>query len=206
MKITDIYLSGGRLLELELSSLGETDALDVLTEIELKVWSGFQHEKRKREFLATRILRNTLFGKATLTYDVHGAPQAPDGGYLSISHTAKVAALLFHPNYKIGLDLEEISDKAQRVAQKFLHPIELKQFDGTSAMEMTACWSAKETLYKLAGRTGIDFKNELRLERVTDTLYIGSIFQGDFWEVCKITIFEKDKRIYSFNSTLLEKK
>lgn len=206
MQITESHIGEGKLLELDLNSFELNNHLDALTEIEWIVYIGFQHEKRRREFVATRILRNHLFGKETLTYSETGAPQSPKNGFLSISHTSEAAALFYHPFYPVGLDLEEIAPKAKRVALKFLHEDEYQEFDLSSEKEMVTCWSAKETLYKLAGRNGIDFKKELRLSKENDTLYIGRIFQGEFWEECKITIFEKNNRIYTFNSTPLERK
>ena len=68
-------------------------------------------------------------------------------------------------DFQIGFDLENNSDKAKRLHSKFLNQHEKIIFDLEDELEMTTCWSAKETLYKLAGRNFIDFKEELLLNK-----------------------------------------
>ena len=90
---------------------------------------------------------------------------------VSLSHSgAWVAAVLAHGG-RVGVDVEIIRDKAQRLAGKFLAPEEWAAAQATThAMpahsahtHYTLLWSAKETLYKLAGKRGIIFKKQLML-------------------------------------------
>jgi 4'-phosphopantetheinyl transferase len=94
---------------------------------------------------------------------------------VSLSHSGEwVAALLAAPGTALGIDVEIVRDKARRIATKFLNTIELaavEQAKLTNADSPEAIlelysllWSAKETLYKLAGQRGIIFRDNLLLD------------------------------------------
>ncbi len=79
---------------------------------------------------------------------------------VSLSHSGTwVAALLAPPGTAVGVDVEVVRDKARRIARKFLNDDEqaaikpLIMTDATTENELfSLLWSAKETLYKLAGQ------------------------------------------------------
>ena len=94
---------------------------------------------------------------------------------VSLSHSgAWVAALLAAPGAALGIDVELVRDKARRIAPKFLSQWELASLaavalpphPGPAAEEelYSLLWSAKETLYKLAGRRGLIFRDNLLLD------------------------------------------
>ena len=141
------------------------DYLDQLSAIEKERFFQFKHIKRQREFVATRILRHSIFGFKHIHYNTIGAPYIEGEGFISISHSQNVIGIAVNQNFQVGFDLENASDKAKRLHTKFLNQEERIIFDTEDEMEMTKCWSAKETLYKLAGRNLIDFKKELVLDK-----------------------------------------
>ena len=84
---------------------------------------------------------------------------------VSLSHSGTwVAAVLGHGG-RVGIDIEIIRDKAQRLASKFLAADEWAAARAApdDAAHYTLLWSAKETLYKLAAQRGIIFKTQLLL-------------------------------------------
>ena len=94
---------------------------------------------------------------------------------VSLSHSGEwVAALLAAPGAAVGIDVEAVRDKAQRLARKFLTDEELTvtehltaptaAFATAPAELFSLLWSAKETLYKLAGQRGIIFRENLLLD------------------------------------------
>ncbi len=95
-------------------------------------------------------------------------PGAPAGAVVSLSHSGEWAAALLGTDGRAGVDVEMVRDKAQRIAAKFLSATELAAAQAAPAAvakaHFTLLWSAKETLYKLAARRGLSFKEQLLLE------------------------------------------
>ena len=124
------------------------------------------------------LLQNDASGRPFLT----GADSVP---VVSLSHSgAWVAALLAPPGSAVGIDVEVVRDKALRIARKFLNAAELAAAEGSGLAEtaelgpalpgtsptppdidlFSLLWSAKETLYKLAGQRGVIFRENLLLD------------------------------------------
>ncbi|HEU0226892.1 MAG TPA: 4'-phosphopantetheinyl transferase superfamily protein [Arachidicoccus soli] len=139
-----------------------------------------KHIKRKREYIATRLLRNRLFGKKPIIYSEIGAPSIKDNIEISISHTNNIVGIACCREYSIGLDIEQIQDKVLRVKNKFLSRQEKEWFNLNSMEEMTKVWSGKEALYKLAGRKRIIFSENLNLFKRSDEVWEGNIVFKDF--------------------------
>jgi hypothetical protein len=111
-----------------------------------------------------------------LQNDATGRPFLGDGPGLgpavSLSHSGEwVAALLAPAGAAVGVDVEVVRDKALRIARKFLNAEELAATEhlathqpGLAAELHSLLWSAKETLYKLAGQRGIIFRQNLLLD------------------------------------------
>jgi phosphopantetheinyl transferase len=186
------------------NTYNSSEYLDQLTEPEKERYFTFIHEKRRMEFVATRILRHRLFGFQHIHYDTHGAPYIEDEGFISISHAPGVVGLAVSKYFKIGVDLEVIREKAAMVAHKFLSPAEQGLFDTTSAAEMTKVWSAKEVLYKLAGRKRILFSEHLLLEKVIGDLWKGTIKNPDHTLITELQIIVKDDLIITVNPNACE--
>jgi len=138
---------------------------------------------RQAQWLAGRILVQHLLAAAgaplaPLHNDETGRPFLRGPGpqpAVSLSHSGEwVAALLAAPGTALGIDVEAVRDKARRIAPKFLNEAELATVQqaqlpdapGTeAALELySLLWSAKETLYKLAGQRGIIFRDNLLLD------------------------------------------
>lgn len=150
---------------IEYDAFEPLDYLDQLSTIEKERFFQFKHIKRQREFVATRILRHSIFGFKHIHYNTIGAPYIEGEGFISISHSQNLIGIAVNESFQVGFDLENSSDKAKRLHTKFLNQKERIIFDTEDEMEMTKCWSAKETLYKLAGRNLLDFKKELVLDK-----------------------------------------
>ena len=181
------------------NSYNSSEYMDQLTEPEKERYFTFIHEKRRMEFVATRILRHRLFGFQHIHYNEHGAPYIEDEGFISISHAPGVVGLAISKHFKVGLDLETVRDKAALVAHKFLSAEEKEQFDSSSALEMTKVWSAKEVLYKLAGRKQILFSEHLLLKKVSQEQWEGTIINPDHVIRTDLHIFEKNDLVISVN-------
>ena len=128
--------------------------------------SQFGSEKRKLEFLATRVLLNVVLDdEKKINYLPSGAPYLADKSFnISIAHTGVYVTIILHSTKKVGIDIEKISDKAVRVKHKFLSEDEIN-FVETSLEKthLTLLWCAKEALYKIIDNEIIDFVADLRV-------------------------------------------
>jgi phosphopantetheinyl transferase len=161
----------------------------------------FGNDLRKREYIATRVLRTMIFGNEPILYSPIGAPYIEGEGFISISHAQQVVGLAFCKDFPIGLDLEPIRAKVLRVSSKFLSESEKLELDTENVTEMIKVWSGKEALYKLAGRKGIIFAKELLLKRKTDMLWSGEINFPDVKKHVELTIDEKNDFVISINAS-----
>ena len=202
--IDKIVFNDTLIYTLSFSDFEPLNYLDHLTVQEIERFETFSHEKRKREFVATRILRHSIFGFKHIHYNSVGAPYIEDEGFISISHAENLVGIAINSFYQIGLDLELIQDKAFRVQSKFLNESEISSFDTSDHQTMTACWSAKETLYKLAGRKKIDFIKDLKLYNKEENLWIGKIIHPETIFSVNLQIIKYNNYIITFNSSPIE--
>ena len=79
----------------------------------LDAMASFSSEKRRLEFVATRVLlKNMLKEEKTIAYTPDGYPFLTDNSYnISISHTGKNVGIILNKYRKVGIDIEKISDK-----------------------------------------------------------------------------------------------
>lgn len=154
---------------------------------------------KQQEFVATRILRDQIFEHHHIQYNEYGAPFIKDKHFLSISHSRNTVGIAICADFQIGFDLEFISEKAKKVSTKFLNSKELQTFNLQSDLETTKLWSAKETLYKVANRIGIDFKTELIIEPSKENLLIGKIIQTNGYDLVEIYTFVHQDYIITVN-------
>lgn len=173
---------------------------DQLTAEELGRMHDFSSLKRQREFVATRVLRHQLFGYEHIHYDQHGAPFIPDQGYLSISHGNQLVGIAINKVHRIGFDIEPIRQKILLLREKFMSSEECQLFDCSDVGVLTKLWSAKESLYKIAGRKKIHFKTELILSCDSDLNWFGLIDNYDHVLRVKLAIFDRKDYVISINS------
>jgi 4'-phosphopantetheinyl transferase len=124
------------------------------------------HPKRLKEWLASRVLLYKLLSELTpeplqLQRDENGKPYFLDSVIkVSITHCPAFVAVLLSDRFEVGIDIELISDKALRIADRFLSKDEL-EFTAGKPEETCLYWSAKETLYKVYSRKKLILKENL---------------------------------------------
>ena len=116
---------------------------------------GMKNEVRRAEWLAVRLLVKELFGpEAEVAYHPTGRPYLKNSTtYISISHTKGFAAVAYHHEAPVGMDIEYLSSRVERIALRFTTRDEASYIDrhdeSVRQMYHLINWSAKETLYKL---------------------------------------------------------
>jgi 4'-phosphopantetheinyl transferase len=141
--------------------------LVVLDSDEKKKYKGFRSNSRKLEFLSVRALLAELIGKeAGIVYNKNNKPFLKDGSrFISISHSHKLTAILLSTNEKVGIDLEYMSSNISTLAFKFLNRREkITKENNNRRYHLYLHWCAKEALYKICDKEGINFRNNITIE------------------------------------------
>lgn len=122
--------------------------------------------KRIIEQATVRVLLKSLLGKEMLIeYADSGRPFLKNSLLnISISHTKGYAAIIISAYPCIGIDIEYISDKVERIRSKFISDQEFIDSD-SSLIHLLLHWSAKETIYKAIDRKRISLKEDFHVSK-----------------------------------------
>tara|TARA_B100001057_G_C22526382_1_gene824012 strand:- start:44 stop:676 length:633 start_codon:yes stop_codon:yes gene_type:complete len=143
-------------------SLEELSSNIRLTVEDLNRLKKHKKEINQKEFFAIRnLLLSADISPENLFYNPMGAPVLKSGKKLSISHSKTVAGIAYGSN-PVGFDLECYQRKILNIAPRFLHLEEDFVKKGTNEIEkITLVWTAKEALYKVIQKDGINFSDQL---------------------------------------------
>jgi len=186
---------------IELSDFVEENYLHLLNEQEKKRFETFILPKRRKEFVATRFLKEQLFPGAQIQYNALGAPFLDNSIHISISHSPNHVGIAFCKTHKIGFDLEQIRDKVHRIKHKFLHEEEYKNVDTEDTETLIKIWSGKEALFKLAGVENVPFATDLMVLPIENNIWRGQILHDEICSSLKMAIFTQNDYVISINLT-----
>ena len=125
--------------------------------------------RRRAELLAERLLLCHALGKtARLRHHENGAPYVEGIGplHVSISHTAGLVCVACNPTHRVGVDVEQLSDRVLRVRERYLHPEEQAFLSPDDVTSHLIAWTAKEALYKIDSRPATNFVTDVRLDSI----------------------------------------
>ena len=97
------------------------------------------------------------------------------------------------------IDIEELNPRILKVWSRYLHPEEFAIFDTTSIYDLTVAWTIKEALFKLNTKTGIDFKNDLRIKSKEGNTFLCEIKSEDGFQTVKMETCAYKNLIISYN-------
>lgn len=93
--------------------------------------------------------------------------------HFSISHCGDYAAVMVSTANRVGVDVEWITAKAEKIKHKFLSEFEQDMIIALSEGKeelyktyLTTAWSIKESLYKWYGDGEVDFIDHLHIEKI----------------------------------------
>lgn len=136
-------------------------------ENEERILGAITHPTKRLEWLSSRLCLKELL---KITHRVEslnedtGKPFLSDNSYqISYSHSNLVSAAIASPHYRVAIDLEDLSKKRNKDTRfLFMHPSELDYHESVNDPQLFyLIWSSKETLYKLNGKRGVVFKENL---------------------------------------------
>jgi phosphopantetheinyl transferase len=150
------------------------------------------HPHKRLQHLAGRYLLKALFPKFPLQLikiaDTKKPFLADEAFHFSISHCGDYAAVMVSTTHRVGVDVEAITEKIQRVIPKFLSMHEQRFLLGKELNKLaTLLWSVKETVFKWKGTGGVDFKEDIQVKEV-DVGNVGGSVQCLFNNQTKLTI------------------
>ncbi len=135
---------------------------------EVNILKSLSKEKRNLHWLATRVLLRKMINTneyINFQVDESGKPYLVNHPHhISLSHSYDYAAVMVSKTRKVGIDIEVIKSKIERVQQKFLADDELGFIGDANRIEkLYVCWCAKEALYKLNGKKETSFRDHIKL-------------------------------------------
>jgi phosphopantetheinyl transferase len=163
-------------------SPGELLAMIRLSDREKALYEGFLVEERRKQWLAYRILIRTLLepDEVPVEYDALGKPYlAGSDRHISVTHSGDLAAVIMSRKGAVGIDIERVRPKIERVKERFLSAEELEAAGNPpDAGLLTLAWCAKEALYKLYGLRNLDFRGQMKVhlpERLKECEFKGEV-------------------------------
>ena len=131
------------------------------------------HWRKRLQHLAGRFLLKELYPDFPLTLIKIADTRKPfledEAYHFSISHCGDYAAVIVSKEYRVGVDVELVNDKIEKIIHKFLSRQEktlLHQNDiNTTA---TLLWSVKESVYKWKGSGGVDFIKHINIQSIEE--------------------------------------
>jgi len=141
--------------------------------------NAITHPHKRLQHLAGRYLLTELYEDFPLELIKIADTKKPflvnDAFHFSISHCGEYAAAIVSRSRRVGVDIEVVSEKVQRIRDKFLSGEEQEmlkkiinvQYSTNNVQLLTIAWSIKETMFKWYGDGGVDFKEHLHINNIT---------------------------------------
>ena len=117
----------------------------------------YKSNARRMEYICERaLLKDMMNGRiVNIFHNEDGKPMLNNGLNISISHTRGYIAIILSETKNVGIDIEYVSDRVEKIASRFMREDE----SADDIMSLLVHWCAKETLYKLFSSEHLDFMN-----------------------------------------------
>lgn len=127
-------------------------------------------DEMKKQFLAVRkLIQLNGISLDSLSYSLEGIPFLNNEKNISISHTKGFSAIAISPK-PVGIDIQDFRDKILSISKKFINSNERDLIDTSSIKELTLVWCIKEATYKVHRKPGLDFKDEIKIQSISNNL------------------------------------
>jgi len=141
---------------------------------EVPLQREISHPHKRLQHLAGRILLKKLqpdFPYELIKIADTRKPFLENEAYhFSISHCREYAAAIVSKTDRVGVDIELVDPKVEKVQHKFLSEPEqqilIHQSSILNIQLLTLAWSIKEVIYKWYGEGGVDFKEHIHIDNI----------------------------------------
>lgn len=150
-------------------SVDELLSMIDFTKEDYATFEKFKVKSRQAHWLSYRLMIRQLMDpdyKCDFYYDKHGKLQFKDLDYsISVTHSGLYSGVIISKNHYVGIDIEKLGDRINLLADKFLSDKE-KEFlpEQDQYRYLTILWSAKESLFKLFGKSNVLFDKNIILD------------------------------------------
>ncbi len=160
--------------------------------------NSLTNDIRKIEFLGVRRIRNESNLSSPIYYSNSRKPflKKELNTYISISHSKHYCAF-GASSRELGIDIEEISPRIERIASRFVSEEEKQFISEQKILDLTKIWTMKEAMFKLNDRTGIEFITELIIEGKSGDVYTGKMLTENGWKQVKLECFQLEALVIS---------
>jgi len=143
-------------------------SLRTLSESEQSHLQLLKNPQKRLHWLAYRVLLGeALGGDFEINYLDNGKPVlAHPQRFLSVSHSKGFVAVFLSKTQPVGVDIEKISDRIQKVVPKFLNETEQQNSDLSDSALLHFYWGAKEAVYKLFHQHRLLFAEQIHVDSI----------------------------------------
>jgi phosphopantetheinyl transferase len=151
----------------------EEEADELYSQLQLDAQEKAYYErlkagKRNLHWLGTRVLLRKMLKTdeyIDCKVDEHGKPYLANLPYhISLSHSFDYAAVMIGKG-PVGIDIEQVKQKVERIAHKFMRKEELLFIGQKNKInQLYVCWCAKEAVYKCYGQKEVSFADNIFLK------------------------------------------
>lgn len=139
-----------------------------LDDEEKAYYERLKNSKRNLHWLGTRVLLRKMLKTdeyIDCKVDAHGKPYLVNLPYhISLSHSFDYAAVMISKK-PVGIDIEQVKVKVERIAHKFMRPEEMAFVNKADRInQLYVCWCAKEAVYKCYGQKEVSFADNIYLQ------------------------------------------
>lgn len=138
----------------------------ILSDDEKIFISSISNSERRHQWLCSRVCLRQLMSTnefIELLTDENGKPFVKNfPTHVSISHTKEFAAVIISSENEVGIDIDKMLPRIERIAHKFMRVEEkINVTEENKLHALYLYWCAKEVLYKYYGRKLLDFREHL---------------------------------------------
>jgi len=131
-----------------------------LSDVDNMIISHSASLHRRLEILNVRALIKELGLDIKITYK--NRKPICESGFISISHSDSLVAVIWNPDTEYAVDIEEISPRMTRIAYRAFSEKELA-FANNDITKLTLLWNCKECVYKIAGNKAVEFREQINV-------------------------------------------
>ena len=161
----------------------------------------FNNPLRKIEWLSVRVLLKQLLNyDAEIYYNENRKPFLKDCSHnISISHSHKISSVILSRDHFVGIDLEHMTHRIGRISGKFINNGEYITSDKSlEYYHLYIHWCAKEALYKICDKTGLNFKTNILIDHFEpedEGVITGHVNRGGHLEDFRLNYFKFENYI-----------
>lgn len=127
--------------------------------------STITNKEKRIEFIAQRFaIQHHVTQVGQISHNDLGKPDLGCHGRVSISHSHGYLAFLTSKEHEVGVDLQVLTPKMERIKKRFLSEEEWSRPAVNDLRTLHIYWCAKEALFKYYALGNVDFRTELHIE------------------------------------------